>query len=71
MPTEVQKRTAKALLDAIPDDATILDALGASIVTHMLILDSIEDNSNRRALALKASNLLIERYAHASANFHA
>lgn len=71
MPTEIQINTVKAMLDSIPDDATVLDALGASLVLHMYILDTLENVEESRALAMKSSDILIKRYAHASTNFHA
>ena len=71
MPTEMQIKTVKAMLDSIPDDATVLDALGASLVLHMYILDSLENAKQRRSLALKSTELLVNRYSHAAAHFHA
>jgi hypothetical protein len=71
MPTEMQMKTVKAILNSIPDDATVLDALGASLILHIYILDSLENAEERRSLALKSTSLLVDRYSHAAAHFHA
>lgn len=71
MPTEKQIDTVKAILDSIPDDATVLDALGASLVLHMYILDTLENAEERRILARKSAEMLMTRYVHAPTNFHA